>query len=223
MDAREPTTPDGAGEPAPEPSSDPTPPAAPGLEERLTALQAAVDDGLRRLHQSLERRLALDTVREGSLERLTTQLEAQRGGLRAAATRPLVHGLIKLRDEVSRRAEAFAAHADAAASPALLQALRDVPEDIDALLQTHGVIAFRAPNDRFDPARQSAVVLRRTDRQDLVGTIVRSVRPGFEQGNDLLQKERVEVWVEGPAETRKDLTTPDESPRTTPAAPAQDA
>lgn len=211
MDTSEPAPPPGTPEPSPEDRAAAERPArdAASTAASFATVQAAVEAGLSKLHQSLERRTAVDKMRETQLERLAAQIEDQRGGILATAIRPLVHGLIKLRDEVSRRAEAFAARKEATPSEALVQALRDVPEDIDALLQAHGVAAFREPTDRFDPRRQTAVVLRRTTRDDLVGTIVSSLRPGFEQGNEVLQKERVEVWVEDTGEARKDDPTAD--------------
>jgi molecular chaperone GrpE (heat shock protein) len=177
------------------------------LAEQLTKMEQGLSASLAGMQETLAHRTAVDTMRERQIERMQGQLEEHNRGGVAAATRALLHGLLKLREDVVKRAEAYAARPEAATAERLLQALREVPEDIDTLLSQHGVTAFREPGDRFEARRQTAALLRPTERSDLVGTIADRLRPGYEQGTEILQKERVEVWAAVAAPRKESLPT----------------
>ena len=62
------------------------------------------------------------------------------------------------------------------------------------MLGQNGVAAYRDPGVAFDPRRQKVLRKVTTDDEELAGTVAESVRPGFEQGAEILEKERVATY-----------------------------
>ena len=75
-----------------------------------------------------------------------------------------------------------------------MKLLAGVRDDVEVLLEHHGVVRFGVLGHRFDPRRQTAVEKVADPDPDRAGDVARRVRPGFEQGQDLIVKERVAVF-----------------------------
>ena len=73
--------------------------------------------------------------------------------------------------------------------------LEGFQDDVEMLLDQHGVEKFEAGGEEFDPRRQTASFNVPTGDPARVGRIAERLRPGFEQGEALLQKERVAVFA----------------------------
>lgn len=194
-------------EPLPSPASSETelvplgpapeePPATDVLARQVELVQEEVSAGFERVLAAFESRLANDSFREKQLDRLHEELDGHRKDLLLRAVRPLLHGVIKLHADVSKRLEIFRDKpAGTYSADDLAEWYGDVCEDIETFLAQHGVHAFRSEPDRLDPRRQAAMLRKPTSDAALVGTVARQIRPGFEQGEAVLEKERVEVFV----------------------------
>lgn len=88
-----------------------------------------------------------------------------------------------------------------------LKAIVGIQEDIEILLDQNGVTSYREPESKFVPQRQQAIKTVPTIDESLNNSIQERIRPGFEQGTEVVRKERVVVSVYKPAEV------PDETSR----------
>ncbi|MEA2689722.1 MAG: hypothetical protein QOD51_2329 [Candidatus Eremiobacteraeota bacterium] len=159
-------------------------------------LRGILDDGIARMQSALEEKHALDRFRESQIDKLHAEVQAYKADVISKAIRPVLQSLIRLHDDLGKVIDVLHTE-DAAALTAqrLLGLLEGFHDDVELALEHNGVAAFRTMTEEFDPRRQKAV--RTVDAVDRThaGRIAARVRPGFEQGEALLEKERVAVYV----------------------------
>jgi len=174
---------------------DPAPPAF-DLASALGQLQETVTAGLADLLQQLRDKLTYDRFKEEQIARLHEELQAYKSDLVAKPVRQLVQGLIRMHDDLGKMAAALRQKPAEELTPErFFQQFADFQDDLELLLGQNGVERFQAPGDVFDPRRQTSIRMVPIDDPTRVGRIVERLRPGFEQGETLLQKERVAVYV----------------------------
>jgi molecular chaperone GrpE (heat shock protein) len=163
-------------------------------------LAAILRDGIERIVGVIEGRHRLDRFREAQVDKLHAELQEYKSDLVAKAIAPLVQAMIRLHDNAGRALDAFAQQGEPGADTAAkaLELLAGFREDVEAALADGGVTAFRGEAPTFDTRRQKAIRTVTTRDPSLVGTVVARVRPGFEHGDRVLEKERVAVYVLGP-------------------------
>jgi molecular chaperone GrpE (heat shock protein) len=164
--------------------------AVPAPLAEAASLLEIVERGFDRLARAFDDKLAYDAHKESQIDALHRELQEHRGGLLARAVRPLLAGLIRLHDDLGRAAEVVVE-----ADLDVVRRLQEFQDDVEILLGDYGVTVFREPVERFEPRRQT---VRRTidaDPPECAGAIACRVRPGFERDGELLQKERVDVYV----------------------------
>ena len=175
-----------------------TQPDAPALDlaGALGHLQETVTAGFADLLQQLRDKLTYDRFKEEQIARLHEELQVYRSDLVAKPARQLVQGLIRMHDDLGKMAAALRQKPAEELTPErFFQQFADFRDDLELLLGQNGVERFQAPGDVFDPRRQTAIRMVATDDPARVGQIAERLRPGFEQGEALLQKERVAVYV----------------------------
>lgn len=145
---------------------------------------------------AFEQKLAYDATKQKQIDSLHAELQKHRTDLIARTNRPLVNGLISLYDDVGKLSENIRKKSiEEFDQERFFKAFESIKEDIEILLDQNGVISFREQGEKFDPKRQHAVRQVKTLENQLVGTVAERLRLGFEQGNDLIQKERVSVYI----------------------------
>ena len=177
----------------------PPPPFETGISSVLTALERleiSLAEGLAALLEEFRGKLALDRFKEDQIARLHEELQAYKSDLVNKTARQLLQGLIRLHDDLGKMASALRQKPPEELTPErFFQQFAGFQDDIELLLGQHGVERFQAPGDAFDPRRQTVIRAVQTDDPGRVGQIAERLRPGFEQGEVLLQKERVAVYV----------------------------
>jgi hypothetical protein len=150
-----------------------------------------------RLIDAFERKVAFDQFKERQIDRLHDELQSYKSDLLKKTTRPLLSALIKLHGDIIRLIGGIERE-----DPTKLTVDRIVGlfsnfrDEIEDLLSDQGVHSFRdTVNDRFDARRQSSVGTVETVEVELIGRIAEHVRPGFEQGASIIDKEKVTVYV----------------------------
>jgi molecular chaperone GrpE (heat shock protein) len=88
-------------------------------------------------------------------------------------------------------------------------AFEGLHDDLELLLEQHGVERFEAAEPAFDPSRQTALRTLETEVVDQVGRIAQRVRPGFSLGPTLLQREGVAVYARANREDAEAPPAPD--------------
>ena len=173
--------------------------AGDGLEAMLDGLAGRLDSALQSLREELERRWTLDRFREEQVDNLHAELQEYKRDLLGRATQPLLQGLIRLHSDLSKTVDALREKDSAELTPErFFAAFGGFREDIEVLLDRHGVSPFETPGDLFRPERQTALRTEPAPSTELVGRIHSRLRPGFEQGTVLLRKEGVAVWASPP-------------------------
>lgn len=188
----------------------------------LARVEQAVRDGLTALLDEFERKLAYDAAKQRQVDALHGELQQHRSNLVARAMRPLVRGVIRLHDDVGKQIATLRARSPAELTvDAICTMLGNIQEDVELLLVDNEVQLYREDVGRtFDPARQRAARKVESGDPALNGLVAASVRPGFEQGGEIIEKEAVAVYVIVPstvtAPSSQAAPTPDHSNDQTP-------
>ncbi|MFT4927344.1 MAG: molecular chaperone GrpE [Phenylobacterium sp.] len=166
------------------------------LLSMINELQSTSEANAAKLFACFADKLAYDASKQLQIDRLHGELQQYRADLIARTNRPLVNGLIRMHDDIGKLVSALTKKSPDALTPELfLKAINGIGEDVEILLDQNGVATFTAEDAQFEPRRQRAVNKVTTADEQQAGTIASRVRPGFEQGNELIKKERVDVYV----------------------------
>ena len=179
--------------------------------ESNTAILVAIDAGVGRVLETFEAKLAYDAAKQRQIDQLHDEVQQHRAGLVARTIRPLALGTIKLHDDIGKLIAAWRIKPVEELTPTRFFALLEgLQEDIEILLGQNGVEPFRTAQASFDPRRQRVVRRVVVDDSGLVGTVAESVRLGFAQAAEILEKERVAIYELAPATARpsSDVLTP---------------
>lgn len=164
--------------------------------DALARLETALATGFAELLQEIRDKAAIDRFREEQIDRLHAELQIYKNDLVSKQARPLIQGIVRLHDDLGRSVTTLRQKPPEELTPEkLFRQLADFQDDIELLLGQHGVERFETPGEEFDPRRQTVARTVPTDDPGHVGRIAERVRPGFEQGETILQKERVAVYV----------------------------
>ncbi len=186
-------TPDSCEEASEVPIS--SPPSV-NIEEILDRFEETVASHCSELLKAFERKLALDSFKEEQIRELHNELQSYKADLLAKAIRPLVMGMIRLHEDMGKMVEFFQkSDEDKLERERVLRNFEGLREDIVEVLNQNGIIAYRESGEEFNLRRQR--VLRKVPTSDpsLVGRVAEPLRYGFEQGDMIIQKEAVAVYV----------------------------
>jgi molecular chaperone GrpE (heat shock protein) len=185
-------------------------------ENEQESLEALIKAGVAQIRGDFEDKLAYDASKQLQVDRLHSELQEARQDQIKRATHPYIQGVIQLYDILDRQIRALKKKPEKLTPERYFSLLEDLQEDIVVLLERYGVVAFQETGETFNPRRQSAHKKVPAANDEIVGSIVESIRPGFEQGEEILIKERVSVYVMGsthpiPSELETDKSRPSPS------------
>lgn len=169
-------------------------------DEPFSRIETAIVTGVDRVLDAFERKLAYDASKQLQVDRLHAELQQHRAGFANSVARPLVHAMIRLHDDIGKLLSALRGKPAEELSPerffVLMEGLQD---DVEIVLGQNGVTAYRETAQVFDPRRQRALTRIATQDKDLAGKVAGTIRPGFEQGSEILEKERIAIYELGPS------------------------
>lgn len=174
--------------------------SAPGAAlDALATVQAAVERSTGAILAAFEDKLARDQHRDAIIDRMHAELQGYKNDLVGKATRPLKHGIIRLHDDLGKTLDHYRKQGVAELTPErALDLLTNFQAQVEIVLEEGGVTAFREEGERFQARRQKALRTVLTDNAEQVGLIAERVRPGFEEGATVHEKERVAVYALAP-------------------------
>lgn len=162
----------------------------------LECLETAVSRGFAEVLQAFRDKIAYDEAKERQITRLHGELQEHRRDLVAKTKRPLIQGLVRLHDDLGKVVAALHRRPQEELTPErFFRAFEGFEDDLELLLAQHGVERFTMPGEAFDPCRQTALRTEIPDEPDLAGIVAARLRPGFAEGETVLQKERVAVYA----------------------------
>ena len=173
-----------------------TPVEAAAPAAALERLELAVTAGFAEVLGEFRDKLALDRFKEDQITKLHEELQTFRNDLVLRTIRQVLQGVIRLHDNLGKVAASLRQKPAEELTPErFFKLLEGFQDDVEMLLDQHGVEKFEAGGEEFDPRRQTASFNVPTGDPARVGRIAERLRPGFEQGEALLQKERVAVFA----------------------------
>ena len=180
-----------------------------------------IESAVARILDAFESKLAYDASKQVQIDRLHEEVLQHRSNHLVRSARPLVHGLIRLHDDMGKLLTIWRAKPSGELSPArVFSMLEGLQEDIEIVLGQNGVVTYRSDSKAFDPRLQRVLKVVATEDATLAGTVAEKLRPGFEQGNEILEKERVAFFEL--AATAAPAPAPDFAPASPPVAEPTD-
>ena len=159
------------------------------------AISEAIDAGVDRVLAAFEAKLAYDATKQIQIDRLHEELQQYRKDLITRTVRPLVNGVIRHHDNIGKLISALRSKPEDELTPErFFSEMASLQEDVEIVLSQNGVAAYREPAGLFDPRRQRVLKKVSTYEESLANTVAESLRPGFEQGAEILEKERVATY-----------------------------
>lgn len=159
-------------------------------------LAALVLDLEKNILDAFERKIAFDATKEKQIDRLHAELQGHRSDLVGRAIRPVFESVIRLHDDFGKVLDALEAEDPAkVTAQRLLSLLKGFHDDVELALEHNGVAAFRSEDTKFNPQRQRVARTVKTADASLVGQVAARIRPGFSNGDTLIERERVAVYV----------------------------
>ncbi len=176
--------------PAPPDNSDGT------IGSAVKRLEALIATSVSSILGEFRDKLALDRFKEDQISKLHEEVQAFRNDLVLRTVRQVLQGLIRLHDDMGKVLASLRERPAEELTPErLFRQIEGFQDDVELLLGQHGVERFEAAVEEFDPRRQTAMRTVPAGDPAQVGRIAERLRPGFEQGETLLQKERVAVFA----------------------------
>lgn len=160
---------------------------------------ACLLDALAAIRDKIDR----DQFHAGLVAKLHEEIEAHRRGAAEKLLLPLITGAVRMHADVSRQLDAIRIEPPERTTPErLAKVVADFRSDLELLLDHGGVTLFVEVGDAFDPRRQIAQRAEPTADSRLDGKIAHRLRPGFEYGGRVIEKERVAVYALAAAPAR---------------------
>ncbi|HEY0189810.1 MAG TPA: nucleotide exchange factor GrpE [Kofleriaceae bacterium] len=142
----------------------------------------AVNDG------GVERQAALRALR--SLEATEARLTRNAAREVEDAKAKLVQDMLPVLDNLDRTLRAAQDHR---ADPAMLEGVRMVRAQLEAVLRGYGVERVEALGQRFDPTLHEAIGVTQVGEPSRHGVVVQQAEPGYRFGGRLLRPAKVSV------------------------------
>lgn len=168
---------------------------APATQLDFRRISESLERGVREILDAFEQKIAYDRHKDQTIDSLHEELQKYRSDLVWRTTRPLVEGLIRLHDNIAKVLEALRSkRLEDLTVEQLLGVIDGLRDDVTVVLAENGVETFEEPGEAFDAKRQR--ILRQEPATDIaqLGRIARRARPGFQRGEEVIQKERVVVY-----------------------------
>ncbi len=166
----------------------------PDIQFRIDNLENLITSQFECLLKEFETKIKYDRFKETQITRLHNELQTYKSDLLTQAIRPFIRGIISLYDDISKITESLGQqekHTDNLEP--FFNSMEGFKDSIEILLNHNGIKKYQEPGDIYNPKRQIAVYTELTTNPDEVGKVIRHLRPGFEQGNTIIQLERVVV------------------------------
>nr|VFK28942.1 MAG: molecular chaperone GrpE [Candidatus Kentron sp. MB]VFK33413.1 MAG: molecular chaperone GrpE [Candidatus Kentron sp. MB]VFK76155.1 MAG: molecular chaperone GrpE [Candidatus Kentron sp. MB] len=164
---------------------------------QISLLQELLTKGIEQILQQFEAKIKYDARKQEQIDALHAQLQEYKSDLLTKALRPVFNAMIRLHDDAGKTLQALHEKAlDELPPERFFKIMEDFLDDIERLLQDHGVESFRdqEPEHPFNGGRQQVAGFVDTPNPDLKGKVAECLRPGFEYGNILLRKEKVKAY-----------------------------
>lgn len=181
------------------------------VETQHNQVQNMIEAKFNAIAELFADKLAYDLHKQQQIDQLHEELQLYKADLIAKTNRPLINGIIKLYQDISKTLDNLKSKPeDKLTSELYLNRIDDIGDDVDVLLSQHGVSRFNEPGEALNPRRQRALKNIETNDENKHGQVCERVRPGFEYANELLQKELVNLFIYKASKSTESVNEPEE-------------
>lgn len=186
------------------------------LKQSQQLSNALLESKLEQLMIRFEDKLAYDQTKQEQIDKLHEELQKYRVDLLAKTCRPLINGIIRLYQNIGKTTQNLKNKStEELTSELIFKRIDDIQDDVQVLLEQHGVDCFIEPGEEFNPRRQRALQKRLVEDESMHGKVIERVRPGFEYASEILQKELINIGFYQPPVISDDaLNKPKETTQT---------
>ncbi|MDE5877249.1 MAG: nucleotide exchange factor GrpE [Muribaculaceae bacterium] len=158
------------------------------LEKKIDSLAAAVET----LSSGLEENFKYATQKEELFDKMYSEMAKYKDDLYAKLLKPFVLETISILDDYRRTLERI----DKLTPEQLHKALRNIPADLENLLENNGVdvLISEEENPVFDRKLHQVIRTVETDNPKLDGKVAKKIRPGYAWNGTILRQEKVELY-----------------------------
>ncbi|MBK8565942.1 MAG: nucleotide exchange factor GrpE [Saprospiraceae bacterium] len=160
----------------------------------LTAHFAAVEQQLEQLGTEFQSKLKYDAHKEKIIDNLHAELQTYKNGLIEKLLRPIFMDIIEVVDDTRRLLKDLKAKGEDTNPEKLKKLLESIPDDLEDLLDKHGVEVVQAESEAFNPAVQKVVKTVPTPEESLDKQVSERLKNGYRWEGRLLRHEVVNVW-----------------------------
>ena len=176
-------------------------------DDSLHRISTVIEEGIGSILGAFEEKLKYDTSKQLQFDRLYKELQEYRSDLVAQTISPFLRGIIRLHDDIGKIFSDLKENSSGElSSDHFFSHLENLQEDIKMVLEQNGVTVYREACETFDPSRQRISQIVPTDDESRSGRLIESIRPGFEYGARILEKERVSIYKFDPSTSAADNT-----------------
>ena len=158
-------------------------------------IERSVSMGANQILEAFESKLAYDKTKQNQIDKIHSELQSYKTDLIAKTNRPIINGIIKLYTDMGNLIK-YQKQKISQGNEAdfLFDTIEDFRDDILLLLDHNVIVSFEEHEEEFNPRRQRIINIKHTSEKEKNGNVAERIRPGFEQGKDMLHKESVCVY-----------------------------
>ncbi len=161
----------------------------------LTRVLKNLEYAVGSLHDEVHAMVAKTTTRDELLSKAYDELYAFRQQLWVQQEQKILRAFIRFHDDVAKFFEPLVSGTAVGPDRTRISNVHHALQtSIEVYLSDFNIEKFNVPDDTFDPASQIALHVEPSKDTELVGRVFHRVRPGFCQGDTIIQKERVQVF-----------------------------
>ena len=156
-----------------------------------------VQEGVDKLLERFDEKLLHDEARTNEIKRLNAELAKHQPDAKWSIARPFVEQMIRHLDEIQRFVQMYEEGRRDTTAEDFVDALGWLRENIELVLEEHGITAYRprVDKDLFDGRRHSVVGDPvPTTNARLSRVIKQCVRPGFERADKVVVRAAVRIY-----------------------------
>lgn len=159
-----------------------------GINDRIDNLTEAIDN----LTSGLNERFAKAMHSTELFDKMYAEMATYKDDLYAKLLKPFILESITILEDYRRTLERI----DTLTLEQIRKALKNIPADIEDLLENNGVdiIVTDGENQPYDRKLHQIIRTVETDNPALDGRIARNLRPGYAWNGSIIRQEKVEVY-----------------------------
>lgn len=170
----------------------PTPESQPILADNSHTEQLLdeLKDQLKGLEDKFDHKIAEDEYKNTLFDKLYDELSSYKKDLYAKLVRPFINETISLLSDYERVIDKI----DTFDREKLIDCVKDIPDDLERMLDNNGVERYTDEAEKFNPKTQRVIKTVFTGNQNADNTIAEHIRKGYRWESSVIKPEMVAIF-----------------------------